>query len=51
MPLSTILLVEETGGPGENHQSAASHLQTLPQNSVHFGLSGSRGYNISGDKH
>jgi hypothetical protein len=28
------LLVKETGGPGENHQSAASHLQTLSHNVV-----------------
>jgi hypothetical protein len=24
-----VLLVEETGGPGENHRPAASHRQTL----------------------
>jgi hypothetical protein len=25
----SVLLVEETGVPGENHRPAASHLQTL----------------------
>ena len=29
-----VLLVEETGVPGENHQSAACHWQTLSQNVV-----------------
>ena len=34
-PLSTIvLLVEETGGPGENHRPVASHWQTLSHNVV-----------------
>jgi hypothetical protein len=51
MPLSTILLMEEIGGPGENRQSAACHLQTLSHNIVHIALSGSRAYNISGDRH
>jgi hypothetical protein len=27
-----VLLVVETGGPGENHRPAASHLQTLSHN-------------------
>jgi hypothetical protein len=43
MPLSVIsviswrsvLLVEETGGPGENHWPVASHRQTLSHNVVH----------------
>jgi hypothetical protein len=30
----SVLLVEETGEPGENHQSAASHWQTLSHNVV-----------------
>jgi hypothetical protein len=29
------LLVEETGGPGENHRHVASHSQTLSHNVVH----------------
>ena len=28
----SVLLVEETGVPGENHQPAASHCQTLSHN-------------------
>jgi len=28
----SVLVVEETGVPGENHQSAASHWQTLSHN-------------------
>jgi hypothetical protein len=31
----SVLLVEETGGPGENHRHVASHLQTLSHNVVH----------------
>ena len=30
----SVLLVEETGGPGENHRPAASHWQTLSHNVV-----------------
>ena len=30
----SVLLVEETGVPGENHQPVASHLQTLSHNVV-----------------
>ena len=30
----SVLLVEETGVPGENHQPAVSHWQTLPHNVV-----------------
>ena len=28
----SVLLVEETGGPGENHRPVASHRQTLSHN-------------------
>jgi hypothetical protein len=31
-------LVEEIGGPGENHRRVASHLQTLSHNVVHLAL-------------
>jgi hypothetical protein len=34
----SVLLVEETGGPGENHQPVASHWQTLSHNVVHLAL-------------
>jgi hypothetical protein len=30
----SVLLVEETGVPGENHQPVASHLQTLSHNAA-----------------
>jgi hypothetical protein len=47
----SVLLVEETGVPGENHQSAASHWQTLSHNVVSSTprLSGMRTHNYSGD--
>jgi len=41
-------LVKETGGPGENHQPVASHLQTLSHNVVHLVLIDIRTHNISG---
>jgi hypothetical protein len=34
----SVLLVEETGGPGENHRPVASHWQTLSHNLVHLAL-------------
>ena len=34
----SVLLVEVTGGPGENHRPVASHWQTLSHNVVHFTL-------------
>ena len=47
----SVLLVEETGRPKENHRPAASHWQTLSHNVVHLALSGSRTHNTSGDRH
>jgi len=47
----SVSLVEETGGPGENHRPAASHWQTLSHNVVHFALIEIRTHNISGDRH
>ena len=41
----SILLVEETREPGENHR------QTLSHNVVHLALIEIRTHNISGDKH
>ena len=32
------LLLEETGGPGDNHRPVASHWQTLSHNAVHLVL-------------
>ena len=47
----SVLLVEETGGPGENHRPVTSHLQTLSHNVVHIALIEIRTHNISGDRH
>jgi hypothetical protein len=47
----SVLLVEETGEPGENHRPAASHCQTLSHNVVYLALSRIRTHNISGDRH
>ena len=47
----SVLLVEETGGPGENHRPVASHWQTLSHNVVHLALIEIRTRNISGDRH
>ena len=47
----SVLLVEETGGPGENHRPVVSHLQTISHNVVHLALVEIRIYNISGDRH
>jgi len=49
----SVLLVEETGVPGENHWPVASHWQTLSHNVVsstppHNGV---RNHNFSGDRH
>ena len=47
----SVLLVEETGGPGENHRPVASHWQTSSHNVVHLALVEIRTHNISGDRH
>ena len=44
----SVLLVEETKGPGENHRHVASHWQTLSHNVVHLALIYIRTHNISG---
>jgi hypothetical protein len=46
----SVLLVEETGGPGENHRPAR-HWQTLSHNVVHLAQIEIRTHNISGDRH
>ena len=46
-----VLLVEETGVPGENHRPVASHWQTLSHNVIHLVLIEIRTHNISGDRH
>ena len=45
------LLVEDTGGPGENHRPAISLCQTLQHNVVHLALIEIRTHNIRGDRH
>ena len=47
----SVLLVKETGAPGENHRPAASRRQTLSHNVVHLGLFEIRTHDISGDMH
>jgi hypothetical protein len=46
----SVLLVEETGGPGENHRPVASHWQILSHNVVHLALIEIRTHIISDDK-
>ena len=45
----SVLLVEETGGPGENYWPVASHWQILSHNAVHLTLIEIRTHNTSGD--
>jgi hypothetical protein len=47
----SVLFVEETGGPGENHRPVASHRQTLSHNVVHLALIEIRTHNIRVDRH
>jgi hypothetical protein len=49
----SVLLVEETGVPRENHRPVASHWQTLSYNVVSSTphLSGVQTHNESGDRH
>jgi hypothetical protein len=47
----SVLLMEETGGPGENHRPVASHRQTLSHDAEHLALIEIRTHNVSGDRH
>jgi hypothetical protein len=49
----SVLLVEETGVPGENHRPATSHRQTLSHNVVSSAprLSGVRHHNVNNRYH
>jgi hypothetical protein len=50
--MRSILLVEETGGPEENHRPVAIHRKTLlSHNVVYLALIVIRPHNISGDRH
>ena len=46
----SVLLVEETGGPRENHRPVASHWETLSNNVVHLALIEIQTQNFSGDR-
>ena len=47
----SILLVEETREPGENHRPVANHRKTLSQNVAHLALIEIRTHNISDNRH
>ena len=47
----SVLLMEETGGAGENHRPVVSHWQTLSHYVVHLALIEIRTHIISGNKH
>ena len=47
----SVLLVEETGGPRENHRPVASHRQTLSHNVLHIALIEIHTHNICSDRH
>jgi hypothetical protein len=47
----SVLFVEETGGPGENHRPVASQRPTLSHNVVHLALIEIRTHNIRVDRH
>jgi hypothetical protein len=47
----SVLLMEETGGPGENHRPVACNWQTLSHNVVHLALIEIRTHSISGNMH
>ena len=46
----SVLLVEETRGPGENHRPVTCHWQTLSHNVAYLALIEIRTHNISGDR-
>ena len=49
--LQSVLLVDKTGAPRENHWPAVSHWQILSHNAVHLALMEIRTHTISDDRH
>ena len=47
----SVLLMEETGIPGQNHRPVASHWQTLTLYWAHLSMSGIRAHNFRGNMH
>ena len=47
----SVILVRETGAPGENGRPVTNHWQTLSHDIVHLALIEIRTHNISGDRH
>ena len=47
----SVLLVDETGRPGENQRPVTSHRNTLSRNVVQLAMIEIRTHNISGDRH
>jgi hypothetical protein len=47
----SVILVEETERPGDNHRPVASHWQFLSHNVLHQALIEIRNHNISGDRY
>ena len=47
----SVILVEETGEPRENHRPVASYRQTLSPNVLHIALIEIHTHNISSDRH
>jgi hypothetical protein len=46
----SVLLVDETGGPGKNHRPITSHWQSVSHNVIHLSLIEIRTHDISGDR-
>jgi hypothetical protein len=47
----SVLMVEETGGPGKKQRPVTSHWQTLSHNVVHLALIEIQTHKLSGDRH